>query len=146
MKIIAAVEFAENKFVSGFGGPQSQCIDCFSAVADNRSIVGDSDDFIGINPVTCRFSVLNQFFNGTAEINDDFVIRTFEFPRIAVSQPVVRKFDLIAVFNFLIKNSVIVTDSVTESRDFQSGKRIEKTGSQTSQSAVSQTGVDFFFA
>ena len=144
LKVVAAVELSENEFVGRFRRPQTQGVDGFSAVTDNRRIVRNADDFIGIEPVKRRFPVLNQLLDLAAEIDDDLVIRTLKFPRIAVAQPVVGKFNLPTVLDFLIENSVVVADAVTESRNFKRCQRIEETGCQPSQTAVSQTGVDLF--
>ena len=79
----------------------------------------------------------------TAEFYFFCIFRTAQFKGIAVFQPVVRNLYLITVFDFLLKQTVMVTDTAAVSAVAQGSQRIQETCSQTSQSSVSKSRVRF---
>ena len=72
-------------------------------------------------------------FAGAAELPGDVLLR-----------PGVGALNLFAVFDVLTEHAVFVADAVTHRRDAQGGEAVHKTGGQSSQAAVTQTGVAFF--
>ena len=70
--------------------------------------------------------------------------RTREFPWIATrQQPVVRRFDLITVDDFLLEHAVFIPDTIPDVGDIQRRHRIQVTGCQSPQTTVSQRGIRF---
>ena len=68
-------------------------------------------------------------------------------PRLFVGQPVVRGFDLLAVFvELLLEDAVLVLDAITECRHAQRSERIDEAGGQTAETTVAEAwlvlGVD----
>ena len=72
--------------------------------------------------------------------------RSRELPGIAVTQPVIRVLDLLAVLDLLVEHSVLVTDTVTVARQFQRRHRVEETGRQAPQTAVTEAGIELDFS
>jgi hypothetical protein len=68
-----------------------------------------------------------------------------EFPGVAVAQPVVRVFDLLAVLDALVEHAVLVADAVAVAGDAHGRHRIEEAGGQPAEAAVAQrrVGLDF---
>ena len=68
-------------------------------------------------------------------------------PRLFVGQPVVRGFDLLAVFvELLLEDAVLVLDAIAECRHAQRCERINEAGGQTAEATVAEArlvlGVD----
>ncbi len=75
----------------------------------------------------------------------DGILRPFDLPGRVVDAPVVGLFDLLAVADFLPEQAVFVIDAVAEARQGERGQRIEKTGRQSTKTAVAQCSVRFDF-
>lgn len=48
-------------------------------------------------------------------------VNSLDLPRVAIAEPVVRDFDLVAILDNLLKNSVIVADAVSPCGIVQGG-------------------------
>ena len=68
-----------------------------------------------------------------------------EFPDVAIAQPIVGIFNLLAVFYGLLKHTVFVTDAVTGRRNSHGGHGVQEAGCQTTQTTVAQGRVVFHF-
>ncbi len=62
-----------------------------------------------------------------------------DFPRIAVTQPLVGFLDLPTVDDFLLEDAELVTDSIPERRDFERRQRIDETRGEAAEAAIAQT-------
>ena len=82
------------------------------------------------------FIVLNAHI--AAEFYDLCILRTAKLERIAILEPVIRYFYLIAVLNFLLEHSVAVTDTAAVCRITKGCQRIQEACCQTAKSAVSK--------
>ncbi len=85
-----------------------------------------------LDHVTVKFNLVGRFW-------------ALEFPDVAIAQPIVGVFNLLAVFYGLLKHAVFVTDAVTGRRDCHGGHGVQETGCQTSQTTVTQGRVVFHF-
>ncbi len=64
-------------------------------------------------------------------------------PRRMLARPEIRPLLLVAVVDLLPEEPVFVVDAVAVSRHVEAGQRIQKTGGQPSQPAVSKSGIGF---
>ena len=76
-----------------------------------------------------------------AELNGLDLVGTADLPDVAVFQPVVGNFDLIAVHDALTEQAVLVADGAAHGGQLKSGEGVEEAGSQTAEAAVAQTGL-----
>src|SRR6185369_2604771 len=67
-----------------------------------------------------------------------------ELPRVGVTKPVVRNFDLCAIDYFLPENSILITYSVPVRRYRHGSHGVEETGRKSSQATVPEPGILFF--
>src|SRR5690625_5497642 len=70
-----------------------------------------------------------------------FDLRPHNIPWIAVAKPEVRLLNLITIFYRLIKYTVVISDSISHSRNTEGSHRIQKTGGKAPQSSVTKSGV-----
>ncbi|MNC83677.1 hypothetical protein D3C75_1377780 [compost metagenome] len=61
-------------------------------------------------------SILLVSLNVAPELNFDLFIWTPHFPFITLIQPIVRQLNLIAIDNFLLEQTVFITDTTSMSR------------------------------
>ncbi len=66
------------------------------------------------------------------------------FPDVAVVQPGVREFNLLAVNDLLTEQAVFIADGAAHGRQVKGSERIQEAGSQTAETAVAQAGFRFF--
>ena len=71
------------------------------------------------------------------------VFRSFDFPRIAVSQPVVGRFDLVTVFDFLMEHAVFVANAVTHHGKGKVRAAVKEARCEPPQTTVAQTSIMF---
>ncbi|MNZ34223.1 hypothetical protein D3C78_515950 [compost metagenome] len=85
-EVIALVEFTEVDFATGLRVPQTQCVGRIGVVAGDNLVVGHRQDLFGFEP-----AALFAFELDTSA-KPHFIARVvaFEFPRVAVFQPVIR--------------------------------------------------------
>src|SRR6056297_1509447 len=67
----------------------------------------------------------------------------YNIPGISISKPKIRLLNLISVLYLLIKDSVIITDSIPYCRDTQCCHGIKKAGCKSAQATISKTCVPF---
>jgi hypothetical protein len=69
------------------------------------------------------------------------MFRPFQFPGVALAQPVIRLLRLAAVLDALAEHAVFVADAVAHHRQLEGGAAIQEAGRQTAEAAVAQAGV-----
>jgi len=76
-------------------------------VSGNGRIISHRHDFFGIDPLALEVFVFIKV-PGSHDVKFYRIekFRSLDFPGISVSEPVVRHFNLIAVFDSLVKNPV----------------------------------------
>ena len=98
-------------------------------MTDHRHIVRHSADVFRIDMIENQFAVfIFAHFDMTPELNVDRALRFADFPDVAQFQPLMRNLHLIAVFDLLAEQSVLITDAVTVARQLQRGQRIQEAG------------------
>ena len=78
----------------------------------------------------------------TIELNVHSDIVPGEFPRVEV-QPIVRYLDLISVDDFLFKDTIPITQTVSPGGIIQRSHTVKETRSQPAESAVAESSVMF---
>ena len=118
--------------------PDTQGVDYVIAVADNRHIIRNCQNRL----ITFLYKMVALTvplgLDITAKFNLGRILRAAKLERITVFQPLIRHLHLIAVFNFLLEHTVMVTDAAAVSRITKSCQGIQKTCCQTPQTAVSK--------
>ena len=137
--VVSSVELLEAEFLKGLGAPESEGVDGLSAVTDDRHVIGHALDLVGIDPFVVVTSVLMDHFHAAAEIDRISEVRSGDFPRVAVTEPVVGLLELITVSDLLAEDSVVVSDSVAEGGDFKGCHRVQKACCKSSETSVSQS-------
>ena len=72
------------------------------------------------------------------DVHGDIVPR--EFPRVKV-QPIIGYFNLVAVDDFLLEDTVSVTQAISPSRVVQCSHAIKETSSQAAETAIAESRV-----
>ena len=125
--------------------PETQCVYSFCTVTDDRHIIRSSCNLLCIFYIKAWLTVWSfSVADVSAKLYGNSKVRTFDFPRVAVGKPVIRIFNLVAVFYALFKHTIFVADSIAVSRIIQSCKRIEEAGSKTTKTTVSKTCIRLF--
>ena len=142
--IVPFVEGLQIQSILGFCFPQTQCVYGVVTIADDRIVIGDGCNglevfmyhFVAAFVVShCAYIAAEFYFYG--------IFISLDAPGIAVFQPVIGCFHLIAVFDTLFENAVVVADTAAICRQRQCRQGFQEAGSQTAQTTVPQTGVGF---
>ena len=141
--ITAFVKGFDIQFVGRSGREQTQIVDGFSAVTDDGHVIGNADDGFGIDPSGISFSV--NVFIDDASVHGDAAsaVAAFDLPRGGTVEPRIGAFFLITVFKILFEQTELIIDAVTVSGQTERCHGIDKAGGQSSQAAVSQSGIVF---
>ncbi len=106
--------------------------------------MGHRHNIASINPASPELSVVICVkFAAAAKLDPLLVLGTLDLPAIYRTQPMIRFLQLITILDMLAKHSVFVTDTVPLHRQLQGGATIEKTGGQSAQTTVAQSGILF---
>ena len=100
----------------------------------------------GINPTNtrCTFRV-NEKFTTTAELYASGILRAFHLPDITVAQPAVGLLNLRTVCNVLPEHPVFVAYAIPCDREIERCTTVQKAGSKSAQTTVTQAGIRFLF-
>jgi len=138
--VFALVEAGKLEVIDGFRIPDAERIDDAVLVSEHRNIIRHGADGRIIFVNVFVLSRLRIEFNPCVPAEADFLgmLRTLQFKRIDILQPVVRHFDLIAVPDLLLEHSVMIADAAAVGFVSESRQRIQEAGSQSSEAAVAQ--------
>ncbi len=139
------VEVGEVEFIDSLRAPEPQRVDGV-VVADDRQIVGHAFHGALGHPAPLLAALDGGVFHAAAEMNVLLVLGTLYFPRIAVLEPSVGFFHLVAVQNLLAEDAVVVPEAVAGAGDVQGGHRIEVASRQTPKAAVAEAGISLVIA
>ena len=140
--VIALVEQPQVEVARGLRRPQPHVVDRVRAVARDGRVVGHRHHVVGLDPVMPQHALLvHEFDRATVKLDLVEHLRARELPRVAVAQPVVGMFDLMAVLQLLREHAVVVADAVAIAGQAQRRHRIEEAGGQPAQAAVTQGGI-----
>ncbi len=145
--VVTAVEFVEGEFVGGLCAPEAEGINVCAAEADDRQVVGDGlhllcgdpDPFVAAGAAGVVLDV-------AAEADEAGVFGALHFPGIAVFEPVIRLFALLAIDHTLTENTVVVAQAVARRREVERGERVHEAGCEAAETAIAETGVHFVVA
>ena len=123
--------------------PQTQRIYCIVAIADHRIVIGHSHNgFIVFMDHFIAAFIISHCTHVAAEFYFYCILGTFQAPCIAVFQPVIRIFLLLAIFiDALFKNTIAIADTAAISRQGKRRQGFQEASCQTAQTAVAQTGI-----
>ena len=137
-RIVALVESGQIDFRCRLGRPQAQSRCTLSVITRDNGIVRHCQNAMGVHPA-CPAILL---FDMAAIPDIELQFGTREFPGITSGQqPVIGRFHLIPVDDFLLEHAIVVTDTIPDIGNIQSCHRIQKTGCQTSEPPITQRGV-----
>lgn len=74
------------------------------------------------------------------ELHIESVFPTYDLPRVAEAQPLVRHLDLPTVTNHLIEDAELVTDTVAHGGNVERCQRVHVTRRQAAEAAIAQPG------
>ena len=143
LHVVAVVEEGEVEFLGGLGLPQAQVVDGVVAVAGNRNIVGDAEDGVVVEPAGNEPAVALLHVDAAAEMDLELGFGAFDLPGVAEAEPMVGFLDLIAVFDDLAEDAVVVADAVAVAGELEGGEGIEEAGGKAAEAAVAEAGVAF---
>ena len=89
--------------------------------------------------------IVPEFFDVSAKVDIDCVLRDALQPDFAAGQPLVRQLGLPAVDNLLFEDTKFIQNRITHGRVAAGCQCIHKAGSQSAQTAVAQTGIRLQF-
>ena len=141
--VISSVELIQFEVCDRFCVPYTQRIDYVVSISNDRHIVGNSENGLIILLDKDVFSSLRILLETDVSSETNFLCVLFsaEFKRISLFQPVVRHFNLVTVFNFLLEHTVTIADAASICRVIQRCKGIKETCCKSSQTAVSESRV-----
>ena len=146
-QVVAIIKIGKSEFVGTLRTPKTEVVHRVIAVAGNRRVIRQSQHVILRFPTVAKLAfVVRPGHHIAAERHLNRIRRTRDFPRIRETEPIVRQFFLLAVFDFLVEHAVFIANAHTRRREFQSRHRIEEASGQAAKSAVAKPRVHFFFA
>ena len=138
--IFSLVKQIQTEISDRFCIPDSQSVDDLVIVTNDRHIVRNShyrlitflDELISSGSCIIFHAYIS------AEFYFFCIFRTAQFEWITIFQPVIRYFYLIAVFDFLFEQTIVITDTTAICTVSQSCQGIQETCCQSSQTTVTQ--------
>ncbi len=141
--VLAPVKGSQLKAVDRFRVPDPKRVDDAVLVADDRNIVRDGTDrgiiLVDETVAAGRGIILDAGVAAEADLLR--MLRALQLERVAVLQPVVRHFLLIAVLDLLSEHPVVVADAAAVGVVAAGGQRIHEAGGQPAESTVAQRRV-----
>jgi hypothetical protein len=117
--IVTGVELVEIEGASWSRFPKSQVVGVVSIETWNWGIEGHSDDLLATLPVSSLGVTILVLVGDTIESNLIGNILSFDLPWVSVIKPKVWNFSLISIFNDLLENTVVVSNTITPSWNFE---------------------------
>ena len=143
--VSAFVELVEIEIARGFRFPEAEEVNRFCLVADNRNIPRHGDERLRVDPARAEVAV---FVVGQLDVpvnrNFEAAGRAAEVPRVAGNEPVVRRFDLIAVDESLAEEPEFIVDPVADTRKIERCERIKEARGEATEPAVPEPHIFFF--
>ena len=124
--------------------PQTQTRDVVGAVAGDRHIIRNCQNRRVIVVVDDQLAVIVEVgVNCAADLDLAGLIHCRNLPNLAGRQPGIRQLDLLAFYDLLLENAVLVADGVAGAAYAVGRHAVHVAGSQTAKTAVAQTGISF---
>ena len=119
LKVVTFVEVVEVELVVRTRSPQSQIIGVVSVIAGHGRIVSLRDHKLAPDPLSAFDpGHISRLGSVSVEPNRVDHVGSFYLPWVALLKPVVWNFDLLAIFYHLLKNAVVVANTIAPSRNF----------------------------
>src|SRR5262249_1186631 len=131
------IDRRKSEGLSGFGPPQTQHVCDGYPIAGHRSVVGDTPDHSLVNPAHAIASLrVLVGLRATTELHIESVFPTYDLPRVAEAQPLVRHLYLPTVTNYLIEDAELVPDAVAHGGNVERCQRVHVTRRQAAEAAI----------
>ncbi len=141
-EIVSGIEDLDIEFGGGLGGIQPQVVHRFSAISCDGNVVRYPKDYLPVQPhrVVVSEQILTMF-DAAVERNDTLFFRSGDGQWTCLGYPTIRLFLLIAVFDILLEQAVLVENAVSVTWNAECGHGIKKTGGKPAQTAISEGGI-----
>jgi len=143
--VITGVELVEIKVASCSGFPKSQVVGVISVETWNWGIISHSDDLLTTLPVGSLGVTVLVLVGDTIESNMIGNILSFDLPWVSVIEPEIWNFGLISIFNNLLENTVVVSNTITPSWNFKGSERINEACGESSKTTITKGSISFLF-
>ena len=140
--VVSLIEGVQTEGIHRLGIPDTQGVYHVISIAYDGQVIGDrAHALVSLLHEMSLALFIHLYVHISAEFDDLRVLGAAQLKGIAVFQPVVGNLDLIALLNLLLEHTVMVADSAAVGRIAQGSQRIQETGCQSSQTAVSKSCV-----
>lgn len=143
--IITGVELVEIEGASWSGFPKSQVVGVISVETWNWGIISHSDDLLAALPFGSLGVTVLVLVGDTIESNIIGNILSFDLPWVSVIKPKVWNFSLISIFNDLLENTIVVSNTITPSWNFKGSERIDEACGESSKTTITKGSISFLF-
>ena len=118
--VSAAVEGFEIELCWRPRFPEAQEIDCIRSVTWHWNVIGNADQFLPAHPSRDVIApVVEDILDVTINLNFRGLLGPDDLPGRSILHPCVGKLDLVTIAEFLLKESVLVMDSVADRWNIQ---------------------------
>eukprot|EP00128_Syssomonas_multiformis_P015811 Colp12_sorted_trinity150504_noHs@1565 len=137
--VVTMVEVGEIEAVGASRRPQTHGVAYgVLAVARDGRVVGHSHHDLAVRPGEAEATSVDDV---AIEQHRGGILRTSDFPRVAVAEPVVGDLDLLAVTNLLLENTILITETVAISGQGKGRHGVKEARSKTAKTTVAETSV-----
>ena len=145
LDVRALVEVGEVELVYGLRAPEAEGVHGV-AVADDRQIVRNALDLLRRLPAPLLAALGIGIDDASAEMHDLRMLGALHLPGIAVLEPGIGLFDLVAVDDLLAEDAVVVSKAVAGAGDVEGGHGIEVARGEAPEAAIAEAGVGLVVA
>ena len=156
--VVTAIELLEIKFSTGsFAGPETQIVGGRSVETRNWDIIGNRLDNLTTLPGARLLALrILEFSDMAVELNLRLLASLFltavswtyiyndimsgKLPRIEI-KPVIGYLDLVSINNFLLENTIAVSQTITPSRVIEGRQGVQEASSQSTQTTISKRSI-----
>src|SRR5579862_2609722 len=132
-------EFGEIEGLRRGRGPQPQRVDAFGAVSHDRPVIGDTNQAGG--PIRRELQLRAAQGKLRMQRNGIPPPGALDLPGIVGTKPVVRALNLRAVADHLLKNPVLVPQSVADGWVLQGRERVDEAGGKPTKTAIAKSSI-----
>ena len=131
MHVVTAVKALQIDQIAALRRPKPQRVDGLAAPADHGRVIGYGQNPLAALPNMLAGAVGRARFSDMAAKADGVDrFSPLKLPRIAKGEPIFRLFDLPAIGQALLKQTMLIADTVAKAGNALAGHAFHKTGSQ----------------
>ena len=119
--VVTGVELIEIESISWSGSPKSQVVRVVGIEARNWGVVGHSDDFLAAFPVCSLGTTILVLVRVAVEPDLIRDVLPLDFPWVSTIEPEIWDFNLVSIFDGLLKDTKLVPNTVTPCWNFKCG-------------------------